>query len=205
MRRKEFTVVDTKEINQFLEEMSFGFLGTWGEDGWPHITPLNYVYFQGNLYFHGSKIGQKMIDLKQNNRVTFSVAKEYAVIPSYFSGSPMACPATTYFKSVNIKGYAFLVEDLKEKAEVFTALMHKLQPDGGYLPIRAEDEAYAKSLNAVALVKIMVEDITAKFKFGQNMDEQRFEKTVTGLQERQKGLDLETIEWMKKLCPHHEK
>lgn len=203
MRRKEFEVTEHQEIEAFLQEMSFGFLGTHGTSGRVHITPLNFVYHQGTVYFHGSRIGQKMKDLAENNQVTFSVAKEYAILPSYFSDPKLACPASAFFKSVVIYGNAKLVEDDQEKAEAFTAFMQKLQPEGGYEPITPEDEDYKKQLKAVALVKIIVEEITAKFKFGQNLNETRAEKIESGLTERGKELDLEAVELMKKYCPAH--
>jgi uncharacterized protein len=204
MRRKEFSIDDEQEIIQFLSEMSFGCLGTIGEDGWPHVIPLNFVYHKGNIYFHGSKIGQKIRDLEQNNRVTFTVAKEYAIIPSYLSDPKLACPATSFFKSVMIRGYASFVNDLEEKADIFGAFMKKLQPEGGYAPIDPQDEAYAKNLAGVALVRLSVEEISAKFKFGQNLQPHRFEKVVDGLQERGERSDMETIELMHKYCPHHQ-
>jgi uncharacterized protein len=206
MRRKEFAIEADKqsEIEAFLAEMTFGFLGTISQDGWPHVTPLNYVYYKDNIYFHGSKIGQKMTDLKYAaEKVSFSVAKEYAIIPSYFSDPKLACPATAFFKSVYIMGSSSIVEDLAEKAAVLTAFMEKLQPEGGYDPITVEDRAYVPQLKGVSVVKITVQDITAKFKFGQNWPENRMEHTYDQLQQRNKDLDEETIRLMKQFCPHH--
>lgn len=204
MRRKEFSIKEQQEIESFLAEMTFGFLGTLSEDGWPYITPLNFVYFEGNIYFHGSKIGDKMKQLKQDPRVTFSVAKEYALIPSYFTDPTYACPATAFFKSVLLKGTAHLVENPSEKARVFTAFMHKLQPEGGYEPFNLEDPSYVRQINGVAMIRIQVESISAKFKFGQNASDSKRNQIVSGLSERQALYDEETIDMMKKYCPHHQ-
>jgi nitroimidazol reductase NimA-like FMN-containing flavoprotein (pyridoxamine 5'-phosphate oxidase superfamily) len=206
MRRKEFAVEREQEteISDFLAEMTFGFLGTVSLDGWPHITPLNFVYFNECIYFHGSKIGQKMTDLKHSaEQVTFSVAKEYAIIPSYFSDPKMACPATAFFKSVYFEGSAAIVEDLTEKATALTAFMQKLQPEGGYDPITVEDPAYVPQIKGVSIVKITVLHKTAKFKFGQNWNENRYEHVTELLHERNKALDDETIAHMRRFCPHH--
>ncbi|CAH0118446.1 MULTISPECIES: pyridoxamine 5'-phosphate oxidase family protein [unclassified Paenibacillus] len=203
MRRKEFSIAERQEIDTFLAEMSCGFLGTIGEDGWPRVTPLNFVHTDDAVYFHGSKIGEKMEHLRLHPNVTFAVAKEYAIIPSYFSDPKLACPATSYFKSVLFKGTAQAVDDLAEKARSLTAFMEKLQPEGGYEPIDPDDADYAKQLRGVAVVKICVESVSAKFKFGQNMKEPRFDKVVAGLEQRQEPLDAATIELMKRYCPHH--
>ena len=205
MRRKEFEVMDTVETEQFMQEMSFGILGTINEDGWPELTPLNFVYHNGFIYFHGSVSGRKMKNIKADQRVTFSVAKEYAIIPSYFTEEKLACPATAFFKSVLIKGHAEKVSDLTEKAEALTAFMQKLQPEGGYAPIDPEDPDYTGQIKSTSVVRINVHELSAKYKFGQNMKEEKFEIVTNGLLNRNEGLDKETIAMMEALCPHHRK
>lgn len=204
MRRSEFQVQEREEIEAFLKESSFGFLGTVGEDGWPHVTPLNYVYRNGHIYFHGSRRGAKMSEIAAAKTVSFAVAREYAIVPSYFTDPRQACPATAFFKSVHIRGLAESVEDLDEKADVLTGLMEKLQPEGGYAPITPLDPAYRGELKGVSVVRIQVTELTAKFKFGQNMEEERRGKVMEGLRERGLPDDPETLELMKKYCPHHQ-
>ncbi|SDF29779.1 Nitroimidazol reductase NimA, pyridoxamine 5'-phosphate oxidase superfamily [Fontibacillus panacisegetis] len=203
MRRKEFAVEDKQEIEKFLKEMTFGFLGTVGEDGWSRVTPLNFVYDGNYFYFHGSLAGEKMKHLAHDPRVSFTVAKEYAIIPSYFTDPVLACPASAFFKSVMVRGKVEKVEDLDEKASVFTLFMEKLQPEGGYQPITIDIPQYRGQLKAVSLCRIVPESITAKFKFGQNTNGEKFEGIVQGLQERNCPMDHETISLMKKYCPHH--
>jgi uncharacterized protein len=203
MRRKEFAVEEQQEIEGFLKEASFGYLATIGEDGWPSMTPLNYVYRNGHIYFHGSKRGSKMSEIAASKTVSFAIAKEYAIIPSYFSDPRQACPATAFFKSIHIRGTAEPVEDLYEKADALSGLMEKLQPEGGYAPITPEDPAYVGELKAVAVVRITVEELTAKFKFGQNLNEERRGKVISGLQERGDPMDSKTVEEMNRLCPFH--
>lgn len=198
MRRKEFAVEDRREAEQFLEEMSYGFLGTAGENGDPAITPLNFVYFRGALYFHGSQIGAKMDNLRRQSRVCFCVAREYALIPSYFTDAKYACPATAFFKSVLIRGRAEIVQDPAEKAEVFASFMRKLQPEGGYAPIDLNDEGYARQIRGTAIVKIRVEEMTAKFKFGQNWPEEKRSRVERQLLERGRDADADTVEQMRR-------
>jgi len=203
MRRSTFHMKEQEEIEAFLQEMTFGFLGTYGEDGYPHMTPLNFAYANGAFYMHGSRVGQKMNNLRANPRVTFAVAKEFALIPSYWIDPEIACPATAFFKSVFVRGEAVVVEEAEEKASAFEAFMRKLQPEGGYEPITPDHPRYAKELKAVALLKIVVHDMTAKFKFGQNWSETRIEDIAGRLDDRGRGLDAETAELMKRFCPHH--
>ncbi|WP_308635588.1 pyridoxamine 5'-phosphate oxidase family protein [Paenibacillus silvisoli] len=206
MRRREFEMNDVEnreEIESFLQEMSFGFLGTVTPDGEPGMTPLNFVYTGGSVYFHGSRIGEKMTQLKANERVTFMAAKEYAIIPSYFTDPLMACPATAFFKSVRIAGRATVVDDPHEKAAALEALMRKLQPEGGYKTIDADDPDYVPRLKGVAVVRIDADRITGKFKFGQNAKPDMIAAITDGLANRGLPQDAETIELMKQYCPHH--
>lgn len=203
MRRKEFKVEQQEEVEAFLQEMSFGFLGTSNAEGQPRVTPLNFVYLDGCFYFHGSHAGGKMKSLKERQQVCFTVADEYALIPSYFSDPELACPATAYFKSVTAYGTAEVVEDSAEKAAVLSLFMKKLQPEGGYAPIDPEDPRYRLPLKGVAVVRIAVDELTAKFKFGQNLKEEERDAVTRGLTARNGERDAETIEMMKKFCPYH--
>lgn len=203
MRRKEFAIEQEAEIKTFLDEKTFGFLGTVSPEGDPHITPLNFVYDNGYIYFHGSLAGEKMKHLKVKTRVSFHVAEEYALIPSYFSDPLLACPATAYFKSVSVLGHAEKVSDLSEKAKALSLFMNKLQPEGGYTPIDAEDPLYKGQLKAVAVIRIVPDQVTAKFKFGQNLEPQKHEKIQALLEERGVNKDAETAELMRKFCPFH--
>lgn len=201
MRRYEHSETDTQEIDEFLAKMSFGFLATASESEYPNIVPLNFVWHQGAIYFHSSRLGQKIKELKRNNRVTFSVADEVALIPSYFTSEKLACPATAFFKSVMIFGKAEFVDDLDEKVSALSAFMAKLQPEGGYQPFDISDDEYRREIKAVLVARIQPDAVTAKFKFGQNRNEEEWTKLRAGLLKRNKPKDSEAVAAMEKRCP----
>jgi len=200
MRRDEFAMEDSQEIEDFLRGMSFGFLGTADEEGIPRVTPLNFAYVNGAFYFHGSRMGEKMDHLRRTPAVCFTIADEYALIPSYFSDPEMACPATAYFKSVTAIGEAVIVDDLEEKALAMEELMQKLQPEGGYRAIDANDRAYTSRLKGVAVIRLTPQRMSAKFKFGQNLKPDRLQAVVEGLACRGKNRDEETAGL---ICKYH--
>ncbi len=201
MRRKEFKIEDRNEIEKFLNKMSFGFLGTASSDDFPNIVPLNYIWALGNIYFHGARTGRKVNELKQNANVTFAVADEVALIPSYFNDEKYACPATSFFKSVIVYGSLEFVIDMEEKIFALDLFMKKLQPGGGYEPFNLEDEEYKKNIKGVNVFKITPSKISAKFKFGQNRDEKSWENTKQKLLKRNLQRDKEAAENMDKTCP----
>jgi nitroimidazol reductase NimA-like FMN-containing flavoprotein (pyridoxamine 5'-phosphate oxidase superfamily) len=193
MRRKEFEVSDKEQCESFLEELHDGVLTFGGADGWPKAVPLNYVYHEGAIYFHGSKHGEKMSGLANDPRAEFVAYQAHAFIPSYFSDPYLACPATVFFRSVRIRGTVAQVESPEEKASALAALMSRMQPEGGHAPIDATDPRYRASLRGVSVLRLDTLEITCKFKFRQNMPETRRDKIVDGLSERGLPDDDNTI------------
>ncbi|HMZ64417.1 MAG TPA: pyridoxamine 5'-phosphate oxidase family protein, partial [Leptospiraceae bacterium] len=120
MRRSEFNMKEKEEIDSFLLKMSYGFLATHSSDEFPNLIPINYVWFRDKFYFHGARTGRKMTEMKANEKVSFAIADEYSIIPSYFTDPKFACPATSFFKSVIAYGVLEIIEDLDEKVLALT-------------------------------------------------------------------------------------
>lgn len=200
MRRKEFEVENRETCEAFLNERDDGVLTFAGTDGWPKAVPLNYAYAEGAVYFHGSKKGEKMAGLAEDDRAEFVVYEAHAFIPSYYSDPLMACPATLYFRSVRIRGRVAQVEEPAEKALALAALMAKLQPEGGHLPIDAADPKYVSQLKGVAVLRLDPEEVTGKFKFGQNLSSKKRAEVVAGLDARNRPGDAGTIEFIEALA-----
>ncbi|HNK58956.1 MAG TPA: pyridoxamine 5'-phosphate oxidase family protein, partial [Leptospiraceae bacterium] len=145
--------------------------------------------------------GRKMTEMKANEKVSFAIADEYSIIPSYFTDPKFACPATSFFKSVIAYGVLEIIEDLDEKVLALTAFMEKLQPEGGYSPFNLEDLEYKKQIKGVNVLRLTPSSISAKFKFGQNRKEEEWNKTVDGLIKRNNPRDSEIVDAMKQYCP----
>ena len=191
----QFEIKNRNLIYDVLDKTEYGTLAL-SVDNSPYAVPLNFVRINESIYFHGALQNKKMKMLEQNPRVSFSVVENYALIDSDFSSTEgLACPATQFFKSVSIDGVALLVTHRDEKAKVFEALMKKLQPKGGYRPF--SDREYDIAIKATAVIKIEIEKLTCKFKFGQHLSEERFEMILSHLQNRGTQLDLETVALMK--------
>jgi nitroimidazol reductase NimA-like FMN-containing flavoprotein (pyridoxamine 5'-phosphate oxidase superfamily) len=192
-----FEIKDKKIIKQVLDSVEFGTLAICFDDK-PYSLPLNFVELNDKIYFHGSKQGRKIDILKNNKLASFSVVKSYSLIPSYFSSNDaLACPATQFFKSVIVDGRIEFVEEYDEKVEALSALMKKLQKEGGYKPL--DEEIYKKSVNATIVYKLIPKNIKAKFKFAQHLNQERFDMIVKHLELRGSKKDILTAEMMKEL------
>ena len=127
-----------------LERSPVVHLATTNEAGAPLLRTVHGVVVDGALAFHGAPAGEKLAAL---GRPVVAAAEEtIAVIPSYFFDPTLACPATTYYRSVQVHGVLEEVTDRHSKAAVLAALMRKYQPEGGYLPIDADDPRYRKQV-----------------------------------------------------------
>lgn len=197
LRRKEFSVQDESMIQEILQEISYGVLSLIAGNK-PYSVPLNFATFGNDIIFHGANEGKKIELIGKGTKACFSVVKEYSFLPSYFSSSTSACPATQFFASVFCEGEISLLTDLGEKAKALGALMQKMQPEKNYEDIEVSNPIYTKMLEKTAVFKLKVDNLTTKVKAGQNLNEENKEKLITKLQERGSATDLKTIELMKR-------
>ncbi|SHH67962.1 pyridoxamine 5'-phosphate oxidase family protein [Clostridium grantii] len=147
MRRKEKEITKDK-CEEILYKGEYGVLSTIGLNGYPYGTPLNYVYFEGNIYFHSAIDGHKLENIKENNKICFSVVGDVELIPEKF---------TTKYESVVIFGEATVIKG-KEKVDALLALIKKYSND--YL---IEGDKYIlKDSNVTEVIRISVDHMTGK-------------------------------------------
>ena len=192
MRRAEFDVKDTKLVEELMATCDYGTLSLVDGDV-PYGVPLNFVWHEKSICFHGSKEGRKMELIVKNPKASLSVVKPLSLIPSYFSNSRSACPATQLFMSVHMMGTIKIVENQNQKCAMLTALMQKLQPENGYDPIDANNPIYTKMIEQTALFYLKPESISLKLKAGQNLTEERKALLIEKLTRRGDALDLLSI------------
>ena len=199
--KQAFEIKDKAMIDAVLSRQEYGTLALCADDK-PYSLPINFVNLEGIIYFHGAKSGRKITILKKNALAAFSVVEAHALIQSYFSSTEgLACPATQFFKSIMIEGEIVFVEDYQEKVKALSALMQKLQPEGKYKPL--SQEAYKKAINATSIYKLIPKSTRAKFKFGQHLDQERFEMILAHLEDRGSEIDKETAIMMRDLRSQH--
>lgn len=190
-----FEITNKEIINEMLNNAEYGTLAIC-DNNKPYSLPINFVELNNEIYFHGSKKGRKIDILKNNQFASFSVVESYSMIQSYFSSNDeLACPATQFFKSIIIDGEIKFVENYDEKVKVLSELMKKLQKEGKYKPL--SEEVYQKAINATTIYKLISNEIKAKFKFGQHLNQERFDMIIKHLEERANEKDILTIKLMK--------
>lgn len=195
MRRNEFNVTDETTIEKILQECEYGTLSLISE-GKPYGVAVNFVWYEKKIYIHGAKEGKKVSAIQKNANASFLVVKPYSIIPSYFSNTLAACPATQFFASVHFEGAIKEISKGEEKAIILNKMMEKLQNDGGYEEIAFDKPMYTAMIEKTAIFELTVELLSCKIKAGQNLSKEKREDMMGKLKQRGNEIDNETIETM---------
>ena len=156
MRQAKKEIKSRDVIIALLNRVQVGRLGTLGGDGYPMVKPLNFAHSDGKIYFHSAREGEKIEDIRRNNRVCFEVDLPLAQIKSLAS----PCRSEYLYRSVIIKGRAHVVEDAAERIFGLKKLMEKYQPEGGYGDFPEE------KLKLTSVIRIDIEAMTGKEDLG---------------------------------------
>jgi len=163
---KKLEIKSKKKVIEFLSSQQTGRISSIDENGFPQIIPMNFVFINDVVYMHSHIKGEKLDNIRRNQKVGFEVDKSLEFLPSYFSDPTDASLADTLYISVVMKGNASIVLDKEEKTIALNGLMEKYQPEGGYEPIKPDMDV----LKGVEVIKIVPELLRGKYKIGQNMD-----------------------------------
>ncbi len=137
-----------KESIEILKTGKTGILGVLGDNGYPYTVPINYVYEDGKIYFHGAKVGHKIDAIKQCNKVSLCVIERDDVIKDEL---------TTYFRSVILFGKARILETDEEIFHAVSVLSLKYNNDKEVV-----DKGIKKEWGRLSCVEIVIEHITGK-------------------------------------------
>ena len=192
MRRKHSEVTDPKEIKRILSMTNIGRMATIGRDGYPYITPVNFVELDGNIYFHCAPKGEKLDNLKQNPRVCFEVDVPLAYLDRALDPNRPTCQLHQYYHCVIIRGKASVVEDKKLKVAALNALVAKHEGHDEFEPVN-EDMPDCKACH---VIEIKPESISAKSDFSQNQPEEKRRAIAEYLFKRNQPGDHEAVRAM---------
>jgi nitroimidazol reductase NimA-like FMN-containing flavoprotein (pyridoxamine 5'-phosphate oxidase superfamily) len=141
-----------EEAHRFLAQQTEGRLATCDGAGQPYITPLNYLYRDGRIYFHSKLTGRKLDNLAENNRVCFEVSETREISVS----NDRACGCATRYSSVLAFGAARVISDNAEKTALLNLLVEKYAAGKAFQPAKEEDSA------GCAVVEMLIDEISGK-------------------------------------------
>jgi len=143
-----------EQISRLLRECLVGCLATVGIDNTPYVTPVHFVYTDGDIYFHGLPKGQKISNIQVNPDISFNIYKMDGLLLDA-EGKP--CDTNTEYQSVIAQGKAEIVTDIDRKREVLNAIVDKYTPQ--YSGCQLPDNM----VKGTAVVAVRIMELTGKY------------------------------------------
>ena len=152
MTKRELQITDPEQIRAILDNAKVLRLGL-AVNNEPYVVPMNYGYMMENgklkLYLHSALRGKKLDMIRANPKVFFELDCD---LKPFEGVKP--CQYGLAYSSIMGRGEARIIEDVEEKMEAMTILM-KTQTGKDF-------SFYEKLVSIVAVVRIDVEEYTAK-------------------------------------------
>ncbi len=187
MRRSQCQIQDRASIDAILGRCTIGRLATVGEDGYPYILPVNYVYWNGAIYFHSAPEGEKIDNILRNNRVCFEVDIPLSYIDLAYNPARPVCQLHQFYHCVIIRGRAEIIENADEKIQALNALVAAHEPKKEFKEVTEKTKAVA----LCCVIAVRIDQISGKSDLAQNKSDLEKSHLHKYLQERNMPGDAE--------------
>ena len=192
MKRKACEVTDPEVIEKILSTATIGRLATIDSEGYPYITPVNFVSHKGNIYFHCALTGEKLDNIARNAKVGFQVDIPLAYLDSQFSDDGSPCKLHQFYHCVVMRGTARVVDETQLKTDALNALVEKHETGRSLQKVHEDMPDY----KTCAVVEIRPQRISAKSDLAQGKPENMRAELAEYFRKRNGPKDLETIKEM---------
>lgn len=149
MRRSD-RALNQQETEDILATGTYGILSIVGTNNYGYGVPLSYIYKDNSLYIHCALEGQKLLCLRNNNKVSFCIVTE---------ANPLQDGFSMKYRSVIVFGKTYEISG-DEKVSALIALVEKYASDDNY-KVKGREKAVRETDRTVVL-KLDVEHITGK-------------------------------------------
>jgi len=168
MRRSHSEIKDAQEIERILSLTNVGRLATNGRDGYPYITPVNFVSLEGSIFFHCAPRGEKLDNLSRDPRVCFEVDVPLSYIDVGLDPDRPICNLHQFYHCVIIRGTAAVVKDSGLKLAALNALIAKHEKSDAFKKVTEDMSGY----KACEVIQVKPDTISAKSDLIQNKSEE---------------------------------
>jgi transcriptional regulator len=177
------------EWRPFVDAYSFGHLVAAGrERRVPVVVPTQFVLDGDTVWLHLVRANPVFAALRENPAVLLSVAGDWAFIPSAWKATGDEDPAlgipTTYYGAVQLVGTAMVLDERDDPGSVAPVLRRQLATFQPGMAVADPEVAHPRKLETILGISIAVEEVTAKFKYGGNVDEAHRLAVVEHLRQR---------------------
>jgi len=174
-------------------------LATTTPEGVPVLRALDAALLEDGVHFHGSPAGEKARCL--GRPAVVSAEEVVAHVPSWMVHPTSPCPASTFYRSVQVHGTLREVTDPAAKARALMALMQRWQPEGRYQPLDPARPHDHRELSGVLVFAVDLERVDGKDKLGQGRQPEELLGILAGLWARGAPGDLAALEAVREANP----
>jgi len=188
--------LDASEWRDFLRVNDFGQVVALGNDlALPVVTPLHFAFLDSDVaVFHLQRSNPLLDALRANPECMLAVIGSYVYIPSDWNAGPnddvrWGVP-TSYYATVQACCTAQVVDDAEGIAAILNQLLAHFEAAGSeHFDVEPGGSPYGKLLGAIRGVRLQINRVRVKFKFGGNRDSAHRQKVAGLLAQRNGTLD----------------
>jgi transcriptional regulator len=159
----------------------------------PLALPTHFTLAEGELLLHLARPNAVWPHLEASGEVRLALIGDYAYIPTYWrakAGSPDEDGVpTSYYASVQFVCRPTIVDDRAGMAEILTAQLTDMQPEGHHAEVTADQPPYGRMLPGIRGIRLEILHVEAKFKYDDHSPVEHRERVIRHLDERHHRLD----------------
>jgi transcriptional regulator len=184
-----------------LARTDFGQLVTAGlVDGYPVVVPTHFLYDgDATVLLHLARPNPVWKALDADPHVVLALTADYVYVDAAWNANPGTDPdlgvPTSYYTGVQLLCTAEVVDDPAEKAAILSAQLSHFEPEGSTRVTPSPDvESDRRQLPGIRGLRLHVESVRAKAKYGGNKTAEHRAEIAEHLAERDGPMDREARE-----------
>lgn len=178
-----------------LAGSSFGQLVTAGHvDGYPVVVPTHFVYDGEQVLLHLARANPIWRAIEADPHVVLAVVADYVYVEAAWNADPGTDPdlgvPTSYYSGIQLLCRAEVVDDPGGKAAILARQLPHFEPPGSSRVTPGTDvESDRRQLPGIRGLRLQVEAVRAKMKYGGNKTPEQRAEIAEHLAERQGPMD----------------
>jgi transcriptional regulator len=163
--------LEDDEWRNFVDSQGFGHLIAVGRGrDLPVVVPTQFLLDSDVVLLHLARPNPVWGAIDENPAVLLSVAGDWAYVPSAWKAIGDEDPAvgipTTYYAAAQLVCDATIVDDPAGKVAILRRQLGALEPEVG----AADPSVHERKLPGIRGLRLAIREVTAKFKYGGNVD-----------------------------------
>lgn len=150
--RRQDRLLEESAAIQLLKCGEYGVLSMVAAGNTAYGIPISYVWDgKGALYVHCAPEGEKLLNISQNNAVSFCIVGRTQVISDKF---------TTAYESVILKGVATSEVEPEERMKALELILDKYSPDDKEIGLKYAEKSFSRT----SIIRIDIDEFSGKAK-----------------------------------------